>query len=59
MIGGKVHSSGHPINGFRQQPDEMLNVLGVFRTDKEDTSPFYGDEMYALKDRILSKRFYR
>jgi len=48
MIGGKVHSSAHPINGFRQQPDDMLNVLSVFRTDKEDTSPFYGDEMLGL-----------
>jgi hypothetical protein len=48
LVGGKVHSSAHPTNGFRQQPDDMLNVLGAFRTGKEDVSPFYGDEMLSV-----------
>ena len=58
MIGGKVHSSAHPINGFRQQPDDMLNVLSLFRTGKDDVSPFYGDEkmlrvLGAFENQIL------
>lgn len=48
LVGGRVHSSAHPTNGFRQQPDDMLNVLGAFRTGKGDVSPFYGDEMLSV-----------
>jgi hypothetical protein len=45
VVGGRVHASTHPLNSFRQQPDDMLNILSVFSTAKDDLSPFRGDEM--------------
>src|SRR6266550_6885682 len=45
LFGGRIHSSAHPTSGVRQEPDDMLNVLSVFRTAKDAVSPFYGSEM--------------
>lgn len=48
LFGGRIQSSAHPTSGVRQEPDDMLNVLSVFRTAKDAVSPFFGSEMLSL-----------
>lgn len=49
-LGGQINLTKHPTSGLRNSPDEMLNVLEVFRVSGKKPSPYSGQEMLRLKE---------
>ena len=47
-FGGRVNATPHPSHGVREQPDEMVGVLGIYQQRGESESPFSADEIAEL-----------
>lgn len=47
-FGGRIDATPHPLNGMRERPDEMVNILDIYHQRGEGESPFNADEIAAL-----------
>jgi hypothetical protein len=47
-FGGRVHATPHPRRGLREQPDEMVGILGIYQQRGDGDSPFTADEIAEL-----------
>ena len=47
-FGARVDASGHPRQGIREQPDEMVGVIEIYQQRGEGASPFTADELAEL-----------
>lgn len=47
-FGGQVAATPHPSRGRREQPDEMVGILGVYQERGHGESPFGADEIAEL-----------
>ena len=45
---GTVNATPHPARGFREQPDEMVEIIEIYQQRGEGDSPFTTDEIAEL-----------
>lgn len=47
-FGGRAAETPHPVQGLRERPDEMIDIIEIYQQRGEGESPFSIDEMAAL-----------